>query len=196
MTVEDLPVLYSISLQLNAEELHENKISLCKLDFSKKMNLEQRLKIQKNYRHLLDELHADEIVDNLFSNVVISHDDLQRVHLSKTDKDKARCLIDILFTTKNSFEPFLKELESFHRPDLVEKIRKTDVSEELKKDFSEDHMIGPGLENIPFVFIGFCDLACIHGRSRKKKKEHQNIIVGDNSSYPADGDENLNGGGA
>lgn len=97
------------------------------------MNLEQRLKIQKNYRHLLDELRADEIVDNLFSNVVISHDDLQRVHLSKTDKDKARCLIDILFTTKNSFEPFLKELESFHRPDLVEKIRKTDVSEELKK---------------------------------------------------------------
>lgn len=78
----------------------------------------------------------------------------------------------------------------------MEKIRKTDVSEELKKDFSEDHMIGPGLENIPFVVIGFCNLACIHGRSMKKKKEHQNIIVGDNSSYPADGDENLNGGGA
>lgn len=96
------------------------------------MNPEQRLKIQKNYSYLLDELRTDDIVDNLFSNVVISHDDLQRVHSKKTDKDKARCLIDILIRTENSFGPLLKEIES-SRSDLAKKIMMTDVSEELNK---------------------------------------------------------------
>lgn len=96
------------------------------------MNPEQRLKIQKNYSYLLDELHTEDIADNLFSNVVISHDNLQRVYSKKTDKDKARCLIDILIRTENSFGPFLKEIES-SRSDLVEKIMMTDVSEELNK---------------------------------------------------------------
>lgn len=96
------------------------------------MNPEQRLKIQKNYSYLLDELRTDDIVDNLFSNVVISHDDLQRVHSKKTDKEKARCLIDILIRTENSFGPLLKEIE-FSRSDLAKKIMMTDVSEELNK---------------------------------------------------------------
>lgn len=96
------------------------------------MNPEQRLKIQKNYSYLLDELCTDDIVDNLFSNFVISHDDLQRVHSKKTDKDKARCLIDILIRTENSFGPLLKEIES-SRSDLAKKIMMTDVSEELNK---------------------------------------------------------------
>lgn len=100
------------------------------------MNPEQRLKIQKNYSYLLDELHTDDIVDNLFSNIVISHDDLQRVHSKKTDKDKARCLIDILIRTENSFGPLLKEIES-SRSDLAKKIMMTDVSEELNKESTE-----------------------------------------------------------
>lgn len=100
------------------------------------MNPEQRLKIQKNYSYLLDELHTDDIADNLFSNVVISHDDLQRVHSKKTDKDKARCLIDILIRTENSFGPLLKEIES-SRSDLAKKIMMTDVSEELNKESTE-----------------------------------------------------------
>lgn len=100
------------------------------------MNPEQRLKIQKNYSYLLDELRTDDIVDNLFSNVVISHDDLQRVHSKKTDKDKARCLIDILIRTENSFGPLLKEIES-SRSDLAKKIMMTDVSEELNKESTE-----------------------------------------------------------
>lgn len=97
------------------------------------MNPEERLKIQKNYSYLLDELHTDDVADNLFSNFVISHDNLQRVHSKKTDKDKARCLIDILLRTENSFGPFLKEIE-FSRPDLAKKIMMTDVSEELYKE--------------------------------------------------------------
>lgn len=80
----------------------------------------------------MDELRTGDVADNLFSNFVISHDDLQRIHSKKTDKDKARCLIDILIRTENSFGPFLKEIES-SRPDLVEKIMMTDVSEELNK---------------------------------------------------------------
>lgn len=100
--------------------------------FSKKMNPEEKLKIQKNYSYLLNELHTDDVADNLFSNFVISHDSLQRVHSKKTDKDKARCLIDILFRTEDSFGPFLKEIES-SRPDLAKKIMMTDVCEELNK---------------------------------------------------------------
>lgn len=100
--------------------------------FSKKMNLEERLKIQKNYSYLLNELRTDDVTDNLFSNRVINHDDLQRVHSEKTDKDKVRSLLDILIRTKNSFGPFLKEIES-SRPDLAKKIMATDVSEELIK---------------------------------------------------------------
>lgn len=100
--------------------------------FSKKMNLEERLKIQKNYSYLLNDLSTDDVVDNLLSNDVINHDDLQRVHSEKTDKDKVRSLLDILLRTKNSFGPFLKEIES-SRPDLAKKIMMTDVSEELNK---------------------------------------------------------------
>lgn len=50
----------------------------------------------------------------------------------KTDRDKASCLINILITSENSYEPFLKEVES-SRPDLAEKLKQTDVKEELKK---------------------------------------------------------------
>lgn len=96
------------------------------------MNSEQRLKIQLNFTNLVDGLLVDEITDNLFTESVIEHDDLQRVHAEKTDRDKASCLINILITSGNSFEPFLKEVES-SRPDLAEKLKQTDVEEELRK---------------------------------------------------------------
>lgn len=96
------------------------------------MNSEQRLKIQWNFTNLVDGLLVDEIADNLFTESVIEHDDLQRVNAEKTDRDKASCLINILITSENSFEPFLKEVES-SRPDLAEKLKQTDVEEELRK---------------------------------------------------------------
>lgn len=96
------------------------------------MNSWQRLKIQVNFKDLVDGLLVDEITDNLFTESVIEHDDLQRVHAEKTDRDKASCLLNILITTENSYKPFLKEVES-SRPDLAEKLKKTDVEEELKK---------------------------------------------------------------
>uniref|UniRef100_K1RGK7 Ficolin-1 n=1 Tax=Magallana gigas TaxID=29159 RepID=K1RGK7_MAGGI len=37
-----------------------------------------------------------------------------------------------------------------------------------------NNVVGPVIENIPFVVIGSCDLACIHGKPRKKEKQHQN----------------------
>lgn len=56
-----------------------------------------------------------------------------------------------------------------------------DFPEDLQKQriwFSgNNNVIGPVLENIPFVVIGSCDLACIHGRPRKKKKQHQNVRI-------------------
>lgn len=94
------------------------------------MNPEQRLKIQLKFDVLVDGLLVDEITDNLYSKKVIEHDDLQRVHSEKTDRDKARCLIGILITSENSYDPFLREIA---RPDLAEKLKKTDVEEELKK---------------------------------------------------------------
>lgn len=96
------------------------------------MNSEQRLKIQWNFTNLVDGLLVDEIADNLYTESVIEHDDLQRVNAEKTDRDKASCLINILITSENSFEPFLKEVES-SRPDLAEKLKQTDVEEELRK---------------------------------------------------------------
>lgn len=96
------------------------------------MNPEQRLKIQLKFDVLVDGLLVDEITDNLYSKKVIEHDDLQRVHSEKTDRDKARCLIGILITSENSYYPFLREIE-IARPDLAEKLKKTDVEEELKK---------------------------------------------------------------
>lgn len=97
------------------------------------MNSEQRLKIQWNFTNLVDGLLVDEIADNLYTESVIEHDDLQRVNAEKTDRDKASCLINILITSENSFEPFLKEVES-SRPDLAEKLKQTDVEEELRKE--------------------------------------------------------------
>lgn len=96
------------------------------------MNLEERFKIQKNYFYLLNELYIDDVVDNLFSNFFISYDSLQRVYLKKIDKDKARCLIDILFRIEDLFGFFLKEIE-FFRFDLAKKIMMIDVSEEFNK---------------------------------------------------------------
>lgn len=96
------------------------------------MNPEQRLKIQLNFSVLVDGLLVDEITDNLFTQSVIEHDDLQRVYAEKTDRDKARCLINILITSENSYDSFLREIESSH-PELAEKLKKTDVEEELKK---------------------------------------------------------------
>lgn len=96
------------------------------------MNSEQRLKIQLNFTNLVDGLLVDDIAANLYTESVIEHDDLQRVNAEKTDRDKASCLINILITSENSFEPFLKEVES-SRPDLAEKLKQTDVEEELRK---------------------------------------------------------------
>eukprot|EP00105_Crassostrea_gigas_P040732 XP_019924880.1 PREDICTED: uncharacterized protein LOC109619389 [Crassostrea gigas] len=100
------------------------------------MNPEQRLKIQLKFDVLVDGLLVDEITDKLYSKKVIEHDDLQRVHSEKTDRDKARCLIGILITSENSYDPFLREIE-IARPDLAEKLKKTDVEEELKKEEDE-----------------------------------------------------------
>ena len=82
------------------------------------MNPEQQLIIQKNYSLLTEEILADEIADHLYSKCVIGHDDLQRVHVEKTDKDKARQLLDILLYKEGAFEPFLEEIKS-QRPDLI-----------------------------------------------------------------------------
>lgn len=96
------------------------------------MNPEQRLKIQLNFDVLVDQLIVDLIPDTLYSESVIEHDDLQRVYSEKTDRDKARRLIGILITRENSYDPFLREIEIV-RPDLADKLKKTDVEEELKK---------------------------------------------------------------
>lgn len=96
------------------------------------MNPEQRLKIQLNSDYLVDELLVDEITDNLYSKKVIEHDHLQRVHNESTDSDKVRCLIGILITSENSYDPFLREIE-IDRPDVAEQLKKTDVEKKLKK---------------------------------------------------------------
>lgn len=96
------------------------------------MNPDQRLKIESNYNCLVNELLVDDMTDNLFSDGVIKHDDLQRVHAERTDCDKARCLVNILIATENSFTSFLNEVNKF-RPDLAEKVKNTDVRKKLEK---------------------------------------------------------------
>lgn len=77
------------------------------------MDSKQKLKIERNFTYLVDELLVDEITDNLFTEGVIQHDDLQRVNAEKTDRDKASCLINILITTENSYKTFLKRNRVF-----------------------------------------------------------------------------------
>ncbi|XP_061196717.1 sterile alpha motif domain-containing protein 9-like [Saccostrea echinata] len=97
------------------------------------MDTKHRLKIQKNYTYLLEELRAQDIVDNLYTDCVIEHDDLQRISSEVTDKDKAKCLINILYTKERAFVAFLEEVGK-DRPDIKEKIQQTDVGEELGKE--------------------------------------------------------------
>ena len=85
------------------------------------MNPDQRLIIQRNYSLLTEEILAGEIADNLFSNNVINHDDLQRVHAGETDKDQVGRLLNILLCKKGAYEPFLKEVQ-LQRPDLITKL--------------------------------------------------------------------------
>lgn len=98
------------------------------------MNPEQKHKIQTNFSCLLENLLVGEIADNLFSQCVIEHDDLQRVHAEVTDKDKARCLINILLTKENSYDPFIRELRSIHTYGyLADQLNDTDVEKELEQ---------------------------------------------------------------
>lgn len=100
------------------------------------MNSEQKHKIRLNFNDLVGGLLVEDISENLYTQSVIEHDDFQRVNAEKTDSDKAKCLINILIETEKSYEPFLKEVES-SRPDLAEKLKKTNVEEELKKEEAE-----------------------------------------------------------
>jgi hypothetical protein len=95
------------------------------------MNSGEKLKIQKNYSYLVEELRTDDIVDDLYTELVITHDDLQRVNAEKTDGDKVKCLIGLLFSKEKGFKLFLKEVGKL-RPDIVEKLQATDVEEELR----------------------------------------------------------------
>nr|XP_022306118.1 uncharacterized protein LOC111112688 isoform X2 [Crassostrea virginica] len=97
------------------------------------MDETQKFKIRKNYTILLNNLQVEDFCDNLFSKHVIEFDDIQRVRAEVTDRDKAKRLIDILLTTKGSFNPFLEELK-LSRYDLYEIVEKTDVEKELKKE--------------------------------------------------------------
>lgn len=96
------------------------------------MNLEQRFKIQLKFDVLVDGLFVDEIIDNLYLKKVIEYDDLQRVYFEKIDRDKVRCLIGILIISENFYDLFLREIEIVCL-DLVEKLKKMDVEEGLKK---------------------------------------------------------------
>ncbi|XP_056004003.1 sterile alpha motif domain-containing protein 9-like isoform X2 [Ostrea edulis] len=100
------------------------------------MNSEEKLKIQINYCYLVNELRTDDVVDNLFTECVIDHDDMQRVNAEKTDRDKVKCLISILYSKENAFEPFLKELGQL-RPDVKEKLQSTDIEEELRTEIKK-----------------------------------------------------------
>lgn len=98
------------------------------------MNPEQKLKIQRNFNCLLENLLVEEIADNLYSQCVIEHDNVQRVHAEVTDRDKVRCLIHILYTTENSYEPFIRELKSTHLYRyLADQLDNTDVQKELEQ---------------------------------------------------------------
>ncbi|XP_062605885.1 sterile alpha motif domain-containing protein 9-like isoform X2 [Saccostrea cucullata] len=97
------------------------------------METKHRLMIQKNYTYLLEELRAQDIVDNLFTECVIEHDDLQRISSEVTDKDKAKCLLNILYTKERAFTSFLTEVAK-DRPDIKEKIQHTNVEDELERE--------------------------------------------------------------
>lgn len=100
------------------------------------MNPEQRLRIQKCYVLLADNLEAETIADNLYTECVIEFDDRQRICAEVTDRDKAKRLLDILLTKENSYKPLLKEIETL-RPDLLHNLTQIDIEEELKKGIKE-----------------------------------------------------------
>jgi hypothetical protein len=95
------------------------------------MKFKEKLVIVKNWSYLLDELLTDDFVNDLYSNLTIEHDDLQRINAEKTDKDKAKCFLDILLSKENAFQPFLTEVAR-HRPDIKEKLESTDIDGDLR----------------------------------------------------------------
>lgn len=100
------------------------------------MNPEQRARITKTYGLLVDNLEAEPIADNLFTQSIIEFDDKQRIEAEVTDRDKNKRLLDILITKENSYMPLLKEIQS-QRPDLFQNLTQIDVDDELKKGIKE-----------------------------------------------------------
>ena len=100
------------------------------------MNPEQRARITKTYGLLVDNLEAEPIADNLFTQSIIEFDDKQRIEAEVTDRDKNKRLLDILITKENSYKPLLKEIQS-QRPDLFQNLTQIDVDDELKKGIKE-----------------------------------------------------------
>lgn len=100
------------------------------------MNPEQRARITKTYGLLVDNLEAEPIADNLFTESIIEFDDKQRIEAEVTDRDKNKRLLDILITKENSYKPLLKEIQS-QRPDLFQNLTQIDVDDELKKGIKE-----------------------------------------------------------
>lgn len=100
------------------------------------MNPEQRARITKTYGLLVDNLEAEPIADNLFTQSIIEFDDKQRIEAEVTDRDKNKRLLDILITKENSYNPLLKEIQS-QRPDLFQNLTQIDVDDELKKGIKE-----------------------------------------------------------
>lgn len=100
------------------------------------MNPEQRARITKTYEHLVNNLYAEPIADNLFTESIIEFDDKQRVEAEVTDRDKNKRLLDILFTKENSYLALLKEIKS-QRSDLFDELIAIDVEKELEKGIKE-----------------------------------------------------------
>ncbi|XP_052061248.1 uncharacterized protein LOC127701420 [Mytilus californianus] len=91
-----------------------------------------RVRLQKNYGKIIQEIHHLTIVDYLISKSVFSPDDSEQIESCKTQKEKNRSLMDILLHGHEEigYTEFLKALqkEPVYK-DLADQIEKTEVTD-------------------------------------------------------------------
>ncbi|KAK3093292.1 hypothetical protein FSP39_013708 [Pinctada imbricata] len=94
------------------------------------MDPENKLKIQKNWKFLTDNVgDICPLLDFLFEKEVIEFDDKQRVEHEITDRDKVNRLLSIIITKRGSYEVFQKFL-SENSQFIVEQLESTQIDEE------------------------------------------------------------------
>ena len=96
------------------------------------MDDQHQIKIDKNWRRLIDQLSSvDEVTDYLISGEIFDHDDRERVEAERISSAKSRKLLHILrHKGPDAYRCFIEALTKTKQQHIVDRLHSTDVSEE------------------------------------------------------------------